>query len=118
MKNSMHTNLSGRYVHGIHLDVTKIMDPMFKVLPFVLDEDHLNVVGSVEAEAVMLAINNSTPNELELSTSLKIELLKEPDLPLSKKCKVSKAEKQLLCFVDDITSSAEKAGAEVRNVHR
>ena len=50
-------------------------DPRFKALPFLFDEDCLNVVGSVEAEALMLALNNSILNELELSTSSEIELL-------------------------------------------
>ena len=79
------------------------MDLRFKALPFLSDDDRLNVVGSVEAEAVVLAVNNSTSNELELLTSLEIELLKAPDLPLSKKCKVT--EKRLLCFVDNIVKS-------------
>ena len=42
-------------------------------------------------------------------------------MPLAKKCKVSKAEKRLLCFVDDIVKSknqivnpAEQAKAEVK----
>lgn len=75
MKDSMHTNLSGRYRGSILmlLNVAAFMDPMFKALPFLSDEDRLNVVGCVEAEAVMLAVNNSTPNELELSTSSEIE---------------------------------------------
>ena len=70
--------------HTQDLNMATFMDPRFKGLPLLSDDDHLNVVGSVEAEAVMLAVNNSTPNEIELSTSSEIELLDEPDLPLSK----------------------------------
>ena len=94
------------------------MDPRFKSLSFLSDENRLNVVASVEAEAVMLAINNNTSNE---STSAELETAEELDLPLSKKCRVSKAEKRLLCFVDDIIKSknqmvtpAEKTTAELR----
>ena len=74
---------------------------------------------------VKLAINTSTSNhdiyESDLSTSKQVETTEEPDLPLSKKCKVSKVEKRLLCFVDDIVKSknlmanpAEKSRAEIR----
>ena len=63
--------------------------------------DCKNVIASVEAEVVMLAINTSTsnhdPNESELSPSKEVVTTEDPDLPLSKKCKVSKAEKRLLC---------------------
>ena len=73
----------------------------------------------------MLAINTSTSNhdtnKSNLPTSKQVETTEEPDLPLSKKCKVSKAEKHLLCFVDDIVkfknqmaNPAEKAKAEIR----
>ena len=127
MKTSMHTNLSHRYRGSILmlLNVAGFMDPRFKALSFLSDESRLNVIASVEAEVVMLAINTSTsnhdPNEFELSPSKEVETTEDPDLPLSKKCKVSKAEKRLLCFVDDIVKSknhmanpAEKARAEVR----
>ena len=124
MKTSMHSNLSDRYTGSILmlLNVAAFMDPRFKTLSFLSDEDRLNVVASVEAEAVMLAVGNtSTSNELETATSTEVEITQESDLPLSKKCKVSKAEKRLLCFVDDIVklnsemvSPADKARAEVR----
>ena len=124
MKTSMHTNLSHRYTGSILmlLNVAAFMDPRFKALSFLSDESRLNVIASVEAEAevVMLAINTSTVHESESATSTEVETTEEPDLPLSKKCKVSKAEKRLLCFVDDIVKSknqvvnpAEKARAEV-----
>ena len=58
---------------------------------------------------------------LELSSSKEVETTEDLNLPLSKKCKVSKAEKCLLCFVNDIVKSknhmanpAEKTRAEVR----
>ena len=123
MKTSMHTNLSHRYTGSILmlLNVATFMDPRFKALSFLSDEDRLNVIASMEAEVVMLAINTSTSNESESSTSAEVETTEGPDLPLSKKCRVSKAEKRLLCFVDDIVkstnqmvSAAEKARAEVR----
>ena len=123
MKTSMHTNLSHRYTGSILmlLNVAAFMDPRFKALSFLSYEDRLNVIASVEAEVVMLAINTSTSNESESLTSAEVETTEGPDLPLSKKCRVSKAEKRLLCFVDDIVKStnqmvspAEKARAEVR----
>ena len=102
------------------LNVAAFMDPRFKALSILSDEDRLNVIASVEAEVVMLAINTITSNESESSTSAEVETTEGPDLPLSKKCRVSKAEKRLLCLVDDIVKStnqmvspAEKARAEV-----
>ena len=59
----------------------------------------------MEAEVVMLAINTSTSNESESLTSAEVKTTEGPDLPLSKKCRVSKAEKRLLCFVDDSVKS-------------
>ena len=121
MKTFMHTSLSHRYTGSILmlLNVAAFMAPRFKALSF--PSDGLNVIASVEAEVVMLAINTSTSNESESSTSAEVHTTEGPDLPLSKKSRVSKAEKRLLCFVDDIVKSknqmvspAEKARAEVR----
>ena len=124
MKTSMHTNLSHRYTGSILmlLNIAAFMDPRFKALSFLSDDSRLNVMASVEAEVVKLAINTSTSNhdtnKSDLSTSKQVETTEEPDLPLSKKCKVSKAEKR---FVNDIlkpknqmANPVEKARAEIR----
>ena len=101
-------------------NVRAFMDPWFKALSFLSDESRLNVIASVEAEVAMLAINISTVHESESATSTEIETTEQPDLSLAKKCKVSKAEKCLLYFVDIVKSKnqmvnpAEKAKAEVR----
>ena len=107
MKTSIRTNLSHRYTGSILMlhNVAAFMDPRFKALSFLSDESRLNVIASVEAEVVMLAINASTVHESESATSTDVETTEQPDLPLAKKCQVSKAEKCLLCFVDDIVKS-------------
>lgn len=104
MKTSVHTNLLRRYTGSILmlLNVATFMDPRVKALSFLSDEDRLNVIASVEAEAVMLAVGNAgTSHELETLTSTE-EITQETDLLLSKKCEVSKVKKCLLCFIDDI----------------
>ena len=107
MKTSIRTNLSHRYTGSILMlhNVAAFMDPWFKTLSFLSDESRLNVIASVEAEVVMLAIKTSTVHESESATSTEVETTEQPDLPLAKKCQVSKAEKCLLCFVDDIVKS-------------
>ena len=74
-------------------------------------------MSSVEAETVKLALNNTTTG-----TPMEVEEPDDPDeLPLSKRCRVSKAEKRLLNLVDDIVkvnkssqSPSERARAEVK----
>ena len=73
------------------------MDPKFKTLSFISDEHRLNVVAFVEAKEVILAINNISLSNL--STSTELETTGELDLPFSKKCRVSKAEKCLLLIL-------------------
>ena len=75
------------------------MDPRFKTQPFLSDEDRLNVIASVEAKVVMLAVNTTTSSESESLTSAEVEDAEVPHLPLFKKCRVSKSEKCLLCYV-------------------
>ena len=120
MKTYIHTKLSHQHTGSILmlLNVAAFMDPRFNVLLFLSDEDRLNVVASVEAEVVMLAINTSALNKSESLTSAEVETTEGTNLPFSTKCKGVKC---LLCFVDDIVKSknqmfnpAEKARAEIR----
>ena len=62
------------------------MDPRFKTLSFLSDKDRLNVIASVEAEAVMLTVGNtSTSNEL---TSTEVEVTQESDFLFLKNAKL------------------------------
>jgi len=124
MKTVMRANLADRYKGSVLklLNTAAFFDPRFKELAFLPDDDRLDVIASVEAETVVLAENITSPEtESSFSSSTECEVSEESDLPLSKRCKVSKAEKRLLSFVDDIvkskhqgTSPADKAKFEVR----
>ena len=124
MKTVMRANLADRYKGSVLklLNKAAFLDPRFKALSFLPDDDRLDVIASIEAETVMVAQNiASKDTESAVSSSAEsAEATEELDLPLSKRCKVSKAEKRLLSFVDDIvkskhrgTSPAEKAKAEI-----
>ena len=74
-------------------------------------------------KAVILNINNISSSNPSTSTELKTA--EGLDLPLSKKCRVSKAEKCLLCFVNDTVQSknqtvtpTEKAKVEPRQMNK
>ena len=102
------------------LNKAAFLDPRFKALPFLCDEDRQTISSAVEAEAVKLALSSSA-SSTDCSTNPVEEDDSADQLPLSKKCRVSKAEKRLLNFVDDIVKTdkltqcpAEKARTEVR----
>ena len=120
MKEAMHSNFCHRYTGSVLmlLNKTAFLDARFKALPFLSDEERQNLLSSIEAETVKLALNSATSST---GTPMEVEEVEEDELPLSKRCRVSKAEKRLLNFVDDIVkvnkssqSPAEKARAEVR----
>ena len=121
MKESMRCNFYQHYTGSTLMLLNKaaFLDPRFKALPFLCDEDRQTISSSVEAEAVKLALSSSA-SSTDCSTN-PVEDDSADQLPLSKKCRVSKAEKRLLNFVDDIVKTdkltqcpAEKARTEVR----
>ena len=123
MKTVMRGNLADHYKGLVLklLNTAAFLDPRFKALSFLPDDYRLDMIASVEAETVVLAQNiTSQETESSFSSSAECEVTDESNLPLSKRCKVSKAEKRLLSFVDDVvkskhqgTSPADKAKAEI-----
>ena len=102
MKTAMHANLADHYKGSVLklLNTAAFLDLRFKTLFFLPDDDRLDVITSVEAETVVLAQNiTSQETESSFSSSSECEVTDESDLPLSKKCKVSKAEKCLLSLL-------------------
>ena len=100
------------------LNKTAFLDARFKALPFLSDEEQQNLLSSVEAETVKLALRSTASST---GTPMQVEEDEQDELPLSKRCRVSKAEKRLMHFVDDIVkvnkssqNPSEKARAEVR----
>ena len=121
MKESMRCNFHQRYTGSTLMLLNKaaFLDPRFKALPFLSDKDRQIITSFVEVEGVKVALSSSA-SSTDCSTD-PIEADDSDQLPLSKRCRVSKAEKTLLHFVDDIVKTnkltqcpAEKARTEVR----
>ena len=81
------------------LNKTTSLDARFKALPFLSDEERQSLLSSVEAETVKLALS-STASIIDIP--MQVEEDEQDELLLSKRCRVSKAEKRLLHFVDGI----------------
>ena len=98
------------------LNKAAFLDPRFKALPFLSDEDRQMIGSSVEAEVVKLALISST-NTTGAPTNPK-EADDSDQLSLSKRCHVSKAEKRLLHFVDDIVKINKLTNVQLRRLEQ
>jgi len=109
-------------LHRISVDAAKaaFLDARFKALPFLSDEEWQNLLSLIEAKTVKLALSSAT-SITSTSIPMEVEEVEPDELSLPKRCRISKAEKRLLHFVDDKVklnkssqSPSEKARAEVR----
>ena len=93
MKEAMYSNFQQRYRGStlMLLNEAAFLDPRFQSLLFLSDEDRQTIVSSVGAEVVKLALSNTASSTGSISP---MEVENDSDeLPLSKKCCASKAEK-------------------------
>jgi len=64
MKEAMHSNFFHRYTESvlILLNKTAFLDPRFKALPFLSDEEQQNLLSSVTVKLALSSSITSTPN--------------------------------------------------------
>ena len=95
MKAAMQSNFCHHYTGSVLmlLNKTSFLDAQLKALPFLSDEKRQNLLPSVEAETVKLALSNTTTG-----TPMEVEEPDDPDeLPLSKRCHVPKEKVTEFC---------------------
>ena len=122
MKLAMHSNLSHRYTGHLlmMLNIAAFLDPRFRALSFLSEDERLAVLSAIEEEAVDIGSRLGTQEEFSDSDDRdhRPERTDESDEPPYKK---SRGEKQLLKLISDVIhpssqdqSPTEKAKVEAR----